>query len=127
MFEYRRGLERAKEFILLKQIYIAATTYGENSSACIQGTWSQIIGSINEISSEVVAQYDRYLEEEQRREMQKDAITEENINPFLEGLANKLIQHVELNPELKETLEDFVVCTVDIDKPEEITFNSKKF
>ncbi|WP_265017231.1 TomO hydrophobic C-terminal domain-containing protein [Wolbachia endosymbiont (group A) of Epistrophe grossularia] len=115
-----------KEFILLKQIYIAATTYGENSSACIQGTWSQIIGSINEISSEVVAQYDRYLEEEQRREMQKDAITEENIKPFLEGLANKLIQHVELNPELKETLEDFVVCTVDIDKPEEITFEQQK-
>ncbi len=73
-----------KEFVLLKQIYIAATTYGENSSACIQGTWTQIISSIEEISSEIVAQYDRYLEEEQKRETQKDVITKENIKPFLE-------------------------------------------
>ncbi|WP_353269999.1 hypothetical protein [Wolbachia endosymbiont (group A) of Myopa testacea] len=115
-----------KEFILLKQIYIAATTYGENSSACIQGTWTQIISSINEISSEIVAQYDRYLEEEQKQEMQKNAITKENIKPFLEGLADKLIQYVELHPELKETLEDFVVCIVEINKPEEITFEQQK-
>lgn len=115
-----------KEFVLLKQIYIAATTYGENNSACIQGTWTQIISSINEISSEIVAQYDRYLEEEQKQEMQKNAITKENIKPFLEGLADKLIQYVELHPELKETLEDFVVCIVDINKPEEITFEQQK-
>jgi hypothetical protein len=43
-----------KEFVLLKQIYIAATTYGEDDSACIPGTWSQIISSINEISSKIV-------------------------------------------------------------------------
>ncbi|WP_341812218.1 hypothetical protein [Wolbachia endosymbiont (group A) of Conops quadrifasciatus] len=58
--------------------------------------------------------------------MQKNAITKENIKPFLEGLADKLIQYVELHPELKETLEDFVVCIVDINKPEEITFEQQK-
>ncbi|MGL9757427.1 MAG: hypothetical protein ACR5LA_00870 [Wolbachia sp.] len=115
-----------KEFVLLKQIYIAATSYGENNSACIQGTWSQIINSINEISTEIFIQYDHYLEEEQKLEGKKDVITKENIKPFLEDLANKLIQYVELHPELKETLEDFVVGIVDIDKPEEITFEQQK-
>ncbi|QOD38232.1 TomO hydrophobic C-terminal domain-containing protein [Candidatus Wolbachia massiliensis] len=115
-----------KEFVFLKQIYIAATTYGENTSACIQGTWSQIINSISEISSKIVVQYDRHLEEEQKQETQKNVITKENIKLFMEGLANKLIQHVELHPELKETLEDFVVCIVDIDKPEEVTFEQQK-
>lgn len=115
-----------KEFVLLKQIYIAATTYGENRSACIQGTWSQIISSINEISSEIVAGSDRYLEAEQKLEAQKSSITEENIKPFIEDLANKLIQHVELHPELKETLKDFVVVIVDINNPEEITFEQQK-
>ncbi|WP_153295640.1 hypothetical protein [Wolbachia endosymbiont of Armadillidium vulgare] len=117
-----------KEFVLLKQIYIAATTYGENSSACLQGTWSQIIGSINEISSKIVAQYDQYLKEEQELEARKDVITEENIKPFMEGLANKLIQHVELHPELKKALGDFVlaIAIVDTTKPEEITFEQQK-
>ncbi|WP_341813720.1 hypothetical protein [Wolbachia endosymbiont (group B) of Germaria angustata] len=110
-----------KEFVLLKQIYIAATTYGEGSSACIQGTWSQIINSINEISTEILAQYDDYLQEEQKLEAQKNVITEENIKPFIEDLANKLIEYVELHPELKEALKDFAVSIVDIDEPEEIT------
>jgi hypothetical protein len=115
-----------KEFVLLKQIYIAATTYGEGSSACIQGTWSQIINSINEISTEILAQYDDYLQEEQKLEAQKNVITEENIKPFIEDLANKLIEYVELHPELKDTLEDFAVNIVDIDEPEEITCEQQK-
>lgn len=114
-----------KEFVLLKQIYIAATTYG-NRSACGQGVWKQIIGSINEISSEIVAQYDRYLEEEQKLEARKDVIIKENIQAFLEGLANKLIQHVELHPELKEALGGFAAAVADINKPEEITFKQQK-
>ncbi|WP_265041421.1 TomO hydrophobic C-terminal domain-containing protein [Wolbachia endosymbiont (group B) of Melanostoma mellinum] len=115
-----------KEFILLKQIYIASTTYGEGSSACIQGTWSQIINSIDEISSEILEQYDHYLEEELKLEEQKNAITEENIKPFLEGLAKNLVQHAESHPELKEALKDFAVCNVNIDDPEEITFEQQK-
>uniref|UniRef100_A0AAU7YL73 Ankyrin repeat domain protein n=1 Tax=Wolbachia endosymbiont of Oeneis ivallda TaxID=3171168 RepID=A0AAU7YL73_9RICK len=124
------GIEKVwreqKEFILLKQIYIAATTYGKDQSACTQGTWSQIISSINEISSEIVAQYDRYLEEEQKLEAQKISITEGNIKPFIEDLANKLIQHVELYPELKKTLEDFAVLNSNINNPEEMTFTEQK-
>ncbi|WP_143689006.1 TomO hydrophobic C-terminal domain-containing protein [Wolbachia endosymbiont of Nilaparvata lugens] len=115
-----------KELVPLKQIYIAATTYGEGSSACIQGTWIQIINSINEISTEILAQYDDYLQEEQKLEAQKNVITEENIKPFIEDLANKLIEYVELHPELKDTLEDFAVNIVDIDEPEEITCEQQK-
>ncbi len=33
---------------------------------------------------------------------------------------------MELHPELKETLEDFVVCIVDINKPGEISFEQQK-
>ncbi|WP_341822228.1 leucine-rich repeat domain-containing protein [Wolbachia endosymbiont (group A) of Clivina fossor] len=117
-----------KEFILLKQIYIAATTYGENSGACVQGTWSQIISSINEISSEIVAQYDRYLEEEQKQEMRKNAITKENVIPFVEDLAGKLIQYVKDNPELKEVLQHHLLYLehIDVDDPEKVTFEQQK-
>uniref|UniRef100_A0A3B0J8E5 Uncharacterized protein n=1 Tax=Wolbachia endosymbiont of Aleurodicus dispersus TaxID=1288877 RepID=A0A3B0J8E5_9RICK len=115
-----------KGFVLLEQIYMAATEYGKNGSACLQGVWSRIINSINEISSEIVAQYDRYLEEEQRQEMQKDTITEENIKLFLEGLANELIRHVKFNPELREALGDFAVCNVDVGNPEKIIFEQQE-
>ncbi|WP_264374914.1 MULTISPECIES: TomO hydrophobic C-terminal domain-containing protein [unclassified Wolbachia] len=115
-----------KEFVLLKQIYVASTTYGENESACTPGIWSQIMISINEISSEIVDQYDRYLEEEQKLEAQKNVITEENIKPFLEDLAKNLVQHAESHPELKEALEDFAICNVNIDNPEEITLERQK-
>lgn len=73
-----------------------------------------------------MAQYDRYLEEEQKRDMQKDVITKENIKSFLEALADELIQYMELHPELKETLEDSVVGIADIDKPGEISFEQQK-
>ncbi len=117
-----------KEFVLLKQIYIAATTYGENSSACIQGTWTQIISSIEEISSEIVKQYDCCLEEEQKLEAQKDVITEENITPFVENLAKKLIQYVEDNPESKEVLQNHLLYLehIDVDDPEKVTFEQQK-
>ncbi|WP_425386408.1 TomO hydrophobic C-terminal domain-containing protein [Wolbachia endosymbiont (group A) of Barypeithes pellucidus] len=116
-----------KEFVLLKQIYIAATTYGESSSACIQGTWTQIISSINEISSEIVAQYDRHLEEEQKLEAQKDVITKENITPFVENLAKKLIQYARNNPEFKEDLVDnFILRGIDLDRPENIQFEQQR-
>ncbi|WP_264730460.1 TomO hydrophobic C-terminal domain-containing protein [Wolbachia endosymbiont (group B) of Episyrphus balteatus] len=117
-----------KEFILLKRIYIASTTYGEGRSACIQGTWTQIINSIDEISSEILEQYDHYLEEEQKLEAQKDVITEENIEPFMEDLANRLIQYVKDNPELKEVLQDHLSYFkhIDVDHPEKVTFEQQK-
>ncbi|WP_353278995.1 hypothetical protein [Wolbachia endosymbiont (group B) of Longitarsus flavicornis] len=117
-----------KEFILLRQIYIASTTYGKGSSACIQGTWTQIINSIDEISSEILEQYDHYLEEELKLEEQKNAITEENIKPFLEDVANRLIQYVKDNPELKEVLQDHLLYLkhIDVDHPEKVTFEQQK-
>ncbi|WP_349967869.1 hypothetical protein [Wolbachia endosymbiont of Armadillidium arcangelii] len=117
-----------KEFVLLKQIYIAATTYGENSSACIQGTWTQIISSIEEISSEIVERYDCYLEKEQKLEVQKDVITKENITPFIENLADRLIQYVKDNPELQEVLQHHLlrIECIDINDPEKVTFKQQK-
>lgn len=115
-----------KEFVLLKQIYVAATTYGENSNACTQGTWSQIINSVSEINSEMINQYTQHLDREKDQERQRDGITKENVIPFVEDLAGKLIQYVEDNPELKGVLEEFAVAMVDVENPEEITLEHQK-
>lgn len=115
-----------KEFVLLKQIYVAATTYGENGNACTQGTWSQIINSVSEINLEMINQYTQHLDREKDQERQRDGITKENVMPFVEDLAGKLIQYVEDNPELKGVLEEFAVAMVDVENPKEITLEHQK-
>ncbi len=110
-----------KAFVLAKQIYVAATTYGENNSACIQGTWSQIINGISEISPELMNKYHDHLEEKSKKEKQKEVITATNIGEFEEALAETLIQYVKEHPELKDALDDFALSMVNITKPEEIT------
>src|SRR6266576_1173328 len=115
-----------KEFVLLKQIYVAATTYGENSNACTQGTWSQIINSVSEIDLEMINQYAQHLNREKDQERQRDGITEKNVIPFVEDLAGKLIQYVQDNPGLKGALEDFALVMVNIEDPEGITLEHQK-
>lgn len=46
-----------KIFVLLKQIYMAATARG-NDSSYGPGIWSRIINSISEIDSELMKKYD---------------------------------------------------------------------
>ncbi|APR99078.1 glycine zipper 2TM domain-containing protein [Wolbachia endosymbiont of Folsomia candida] len=119
-----------KEFVLMKQIYVAKTTYGGNGSACVQGSWSQIINSVSEIDSGLMDQCAKHLDKEiaRKQEMakQKDSITEENITVFVEDLARKLIQYAEDNPELKEALLDFSMNVVNVEKPEDITYEQQK-
>lgn len=115
-----------KEFILAKQIYVAATTYGENSSACIKGTWAQIISSVDEIHLELLNKFQEHLEEEKQKEAQKKIITAKNIEGFIEYLPDILIKHVEENPGLKESLSDFALAMVDVEKFEEITLEQQQ-
>lgn len=111
-----------KEFVLLKQIYKAATTYAENSTACTQGTWSQIIQSVSEIDVKLV---DQYLERKTQEE-RVDIITEKNIKPFVKNLAEELIQYSEDNPKLKEIVLGFAEGNTNIDNPEQITLEEQK-
>ncbi|WP_264711384.1 leucine-rich repeat domain-containing protein [Wolbachia endosymbiont (group A) of Andrena haemorrhoa] len=115
-----------KEFVLLKQIYVAATTYGKDDDACTQGTWSQIINSVREISSEISDQLTQSLDKEREQEKQRNSITAENIVPFVEDLAKELIQYVEGNLELKDALLGFAVASTNINEPKEITFKEQK-
>lgn len=115
-----------KLFILIKQLYIAATTYGENSSACIQGTWTQIIDSLSEISTQTLKKYDRHCEMKLKEEENRKNITEENIKPFTEELAEYLIEYIQGKPELENELADFAIANVYINKPGEITFEQQK-
>jgi len=116
-----------KEFALLKHIYMAATGY-RGKSVCPQGTWTQIIQSIEVINTEIMEQFDLYLEEKEKREAQADIITKENIVPFIENLADRLIQYVKDNPELKEVLQNHLLhCEcINIDDPEKVTFKQQK-
>ncbi|WP_339045254.1 hypothetical protein [Candidatus Mesenet endosymbiont of Agriotes lineatus] len=132
LFEEISGLDlkeiwkEQKRFVLAKQIYVAATTYGENSSACIQGTWSQIVNSISEIDLGLADKYEQYLAKERKKEKQREVITAKNIGEFEEYLGNQLIQYAKDHPELKEPLLDFALVMVDVEKSEEIMLEQQQ-
>uniref|UniRef100_UPI002FD49DAF hypothetical protein n=1 Tax=Wolbachia endosymbiont of Pentidionis agamae TaxID=3110435 RepID=UPI002FD49DAF len=115
-----------KEFILLKQIYVAATTYGQDNSACPQGVWSQIINSLDEIDQKFLDQFNKHLEEKIEQEKKIIEITENNIKEFSEDLAKELIKYVKENAELEDTLEEFALSIVNIEEPENITFKQQR-
>ena len=79
-----------KNFTLAKQLYVAATTYGENTGACIQGTYSQIIDSASEIDTTLLTKFADYKEEEKKQANKIGAINDNNIAPFIETVVNKL-------------------------------------
>lgn len=73
-------------------------------------------------------QFDLYVEEKEKQAAQGDVITEGNMVPFIENLANRLIQYVKDNPELEKVLQNHLLYLkyIDIDNPEEITFEQQK-
>ncbi|WP_265016562.1 leucine-rich repeat domain-containing protein [Wolbachia endosymbiont (group A) of Andrena dorsata] len=131
-FNIEETWKEQKEFVLLQEIYEAATTYisrntGENINACIQGTWSHIINSVSQIDLNLREQCDQYLEKERKLEKQQNSITEENITPFVENLAGKLIQYAKDNPEFGENLvDDFMMSGVHYEEPKKISLGQQK-
>ncbi|WP_265036212.1 leucine-rich repeat domain-containing protein [Wolbachia endosymbiont (group A) of Anomoia purmunda] len=131
-FNIEETWKEQKEFVLLQEIYEAATTYisrntGENINACIQGTWSHIINSVSQIDLNLREQCDQYLEKERKLEKQQNSITEENITPFVENLAGKLIQYAKDNPEFGEILvDDFMMSGVHYEEPKKISLGQQK-
>ncbi|WP_264336558.1 MULTISPECIES: TomO hydrophobic C-terminal domain-containing protein [unclassified Wolbachia] len=130
-FNIEKTWKEQKEFVLLKEIYEAATTYVyknfESHNACTQGTWGHIINSTDQINLELKKKCDEYLEEQRNLESQKTSITEENITEFVEILASKLIQDDKNNSELGSNLIDnLILNTIDLDRPDKITLAQQK-
>lgn len=71
-----------QKFKLAKQLYVAATTYGENTSACLQGTCTQIIGASGEISTNLNNKWGAYLDAGREEEVQKLHVTEKIYSHF---------------------------------------------
>jgi hypothetical protein len=130
LFKQTTGLDieevykEQQKFKLAKQLYVAATTYGDNSSACIQGTWAQIIVTSEEINSSLNDKWGEYREAERVKEAQKNNITETNIMPFVEKCVKDALLKknglVLSNSDLKKPLLDIATAMLDVSNPEEI-------
>ncbi|WP_375332095.1 hypothetical protein [Candidatus Tisiphia endosymbiont of Temnostethus pusillus] len=118
-------LREQKEFALAVGVYMAATTYGD-MTACILGTWSQIINSATEINPEFLNKFNKLKEEEAKKEKERTSITESNIQDFNNELAKKLIEFVKEKPELQESLAELGAAMIDVRKPQDITIAQQK-
>ncbi|WP_341755814.1 hypothetical protein [Candidatus Tisiphia endosymbiont of Ptychoptera albimana] len=93
---------------LAMQLYIAATTYGPNDSACNQGTLTQVIHTLPKVSSQFINNFAL------REAETKEEITENNIGDFIQHIVDKLIVKCEKKGLSKELLE-FIACEMDMD------------
>ncbi|WP_375331811.1 hypothetical protein [Candidatus Tisiphia endosymbiont of Temnostethus pusillus] len=93
---------------LAMQLYMAATTYGPNDSACNQGTLTQVIHTLAKVSSQFINNFAL------REAETKEEITENNIGDFMQHIVDKLIVTCEKKGLSKELLE-FIACEMDMD------------
>ncbi|WP_341747387.1 hypothetical protein [Candidatus Tisiphia endosymbiont of Dascillus cervinus] len=114
-----------KEFALAARIYMAATTY-DDMTACILGTWSQIINSATEINPIFLDKFNKLKEEEAKKEKERTSITESNIQEFIAALTEELIKFVEEKAELKESLAELGAAMIDVKAPQDITIAQQK-
>lgn len=138
LFNKESGLDIEKvykeqqKFKLAKQLYVAATNYGYDSSSCIQGTWVQIITTAEEIKPELSDDWGKYKETQREGEAQKNNITEENIKPFLDALAkdelSKKDSTIIANENLKDLLQESILGMQDlpINTPEKLSKEEEK-
>ena len=118
-----------QQFKLAKQLYVAATTYGDNSTACTQGTWSQIIATAEEIDTELLTQYAEHKEILKREEALKSDVTTENIVPLIDQIFTEFAKDpaiVNGNPEIKDAVLEFVTSNIDISKPAELALGEQQ-
>ncbi|WP_342267831.1 hypothetical protein [Candidatus Tisiphia endosymbiont of Empis tessellata] len=93
---------------LAMQLYIAATAYGPNKSACNQGTFTQVIHTLPKVNSQFINNFT--LQESEN----KEEITDNNIGDFIQHIVDKLIVKCEQKYLSKELLE-FIACEMDMD------------
>ncbi|MCC8399283.1 MAG: hypothetical protein LN563_01720 [Rickettsia endosymbiont of Platyusa sonomae] len=90
------------------QLYLAATTYGLNKSACNQGTITQLIHTLPKIDTQFI---DKFALQETEN---KTEVTENNIGEFVNYIVGKLKTTCEQKGLSKELLE-FIACEMDTD------------
>jgi hypothetical protein len=118
-----------QQFKLAKQLYVAATTYGDNSTACTPGTWSQIIATAEEIDTALLTQYAEHKETLKREEALKSDVTTENIVPLIDQIFTEFAKDpaiVNGNPEIKDAVLEFVTSNIDISKPAELALGEQQ-
>ncbi|HJD57332.1 MAG TPA: hypothetical protein LFW12_04440, partial [Rickettsia endosymbiont of Sericostoma sp. HW-2014] len=116
-----------KAFIVAENIYIAATAYGEDKTACFQGVLEDIVNSVTEINKDFYNEFIKLQEQNLEEERARTSITENNIQEFIGVLAKKLINFVEDKPVLQERLADLDFVTIDMEKPQYISIKQQEF
>jgi hypothetical protein len=118
-----------QQFKLAKQLYIASTAYGDNSTACIQGTWSQIISTAEEIKPELLNKFADHIEELKRKEASKGEVNERNITPLVDQMLATFTKDKAIangNPKIKGGFSDLLLNMVDVSNPKEITLEQQQ-
>nr|CAH7717792.1 unnamed protein product [Callosobruchus chinensis] len=97
-----------KYITLMKQIYVAATTYAREGygSACGSGVWAQITSSVQEIDLSLNDKYAKYREDQKGQEKLSNAITEGNIEELVSKIANELIEYVTVSFKVKKIADE---------------------
>ncbi|QOD38586.1 hypothetical protein [Candidatus Wolbachia massiliensis] len=107
-----------KEFVLLQQIHMAATEYGQIGSACPKGIWRRIIQSVGMIDQKLMDSLHEYQKEKMVEQLGQE--------DFVKNLANELIRHAEKDPKFKTALvDDFILGIIDLDKPEKVSLEQQ--
>jgi Leucine-rich repeat (LRR) protein len=119
-------LRKQQAFALAEKLYWAATNYGDNDSACIGGTWTQIVNAAAEIEPKYLDAFANVKEAEAAQELLKKDINPTKIAPFIKSLSNKLVDYVKEKPELKEALVEFAQNSVNLEEPNGITINQQR-
>jgi hypothetical protein len=116
-----------KLFTLTKNLYIASTLKGDNSPACMNGTYSQVMSAALQIHPKLLDDFIEYKSKQNQQQTLKTTITENNIEEFSRAVASELIKVVKKQkPQLHEALADFAVAGVDISKPQDCTKEQKE-
>lgn len=117
-----------KAFTVAENIYIAATAYGKDKTACLQGVLEDIVNSVTEINKDFYNEFIKLQEQNLEEERARTSITENNIQEFIGVLAKKLINFVdEDKPALQERLADLEFATIDMTKPQYISIEQQEF
>lgn len=116
-----------KAFTVAENIYIAATAYGKDKTACPQGVLEDIVNSVTEINKDFYNEFIKLQEQNLEEERARTSITENNIQEFIGVLAKKLINFVEDKPVLQERLADLDFVTIDMEKPQYISIKQQEF
>ncbi|XVN43363.1 MAG: hypothetical protein RCG15_03580 [Candidatus Rickettsia vulgarisii] len=100
--------------------------YGQDNNACIAGTWTQVVNSVQKVDARYIDEYSKYKEKKLEEEKLKAAINPINVQGFAKDATNELVDYVKKpgREKLQETLASGL--SINFDKPEDITIEQQK-